>query len=325
MAAVQCDLCPKLCLIPEGESGDCRIRVNLDGVLRAVAYARPCAVHIDPVEKKPMFHFLPGTTALSIATAGCNLHCLNCQNWEISQQPPDRIPAYKTPPAEVAKLASREGCRSVAYTYNDPSVFYEYALESCVEARKRGLKNILVTAGYLNKAPMTRLLEVSDAANIDLKAFSDKFYREVCSGTLKPVLNNLVLARRSGIVLEVTNLLIPTMNDSDKDISALCAWIAENLGRDTPLHFSRFFPRYKLRHLPPTPTGTLEKARDIAKSKGLEFVYVGNITSKTGADTYCPGCGKLLVERRIYSVLKNVVDAKGRCPYCGRKIYGLWK
>jgi len=299
--------------------------VNIDGELLAVAYSRPCALHVDPVEKKPMFHFLPGTTAFSVATVGCNLHCANCQNWEISQQPPDKVPAYKLLPADLADLALKAKCRSVAYTYTDPSVFFEYALDSCVKARAKGLKNILVTAGYLNREPMGRILGVADAANIDLKAFSDNFYREVCGGTLKPVLDNLVLARGAGVVLEVTNLLIPTLNDSDKDIKALCGWMAANLGKDTPLHFSRFFPRYKMKHLPPTPLKTLLKARDIAKAEGLEFVYIGNVAARDGGDTSCPACGKLLVERAGYAVLKNVVEKDGKCPFCGRAIYGLWK
>lgn len=324
MNDIQCGLCPKGCIISDGESGDCRIRVNLNGKLHAVTYGHPCTIHVDPIEKKPLFHFHPGSRAFSIATAGCNMHCRNCQNWEISQQFPDNIPAYKLPPAEVAELAAKNKCKSIAYTYTDPCAFYEYALDCSIKAKEKGIKNILVTAAYLNKAPMKELLKYTDAANIDLKAFSDKFYREVCGGTLKPVLKNLVLARESGIVLEVTNLLIPGLNDSNKMISDLCRWIAENLGTEIPIHFSRFTPRYKMKNLPATPVSTLKKAEKIAKESGLKYIYLGNIISDKSENTYCPECGKELVKRRIYTILNNLIK-DGKCPDCGKKIYGEFR
>jgi pyruvate formate lyase activating enzyme len=320
---VQCDLCPKRCVIEPGQSGECRIRVNLDGKLVAVTYGHPCALHADPIEKKPLFHFLPGTNSLSLATVGCNLHCKNCQNWEISQQNPEDSQAFSLPPERLPGLASQYACRSVSYTYTDPVVYYEYALDSSLRAREAGLKNVLVTAGYINREPFERLCGCVDAARIDLKAFSDDFYREICGATLQPVLESLVTAKSLGVHVEVINLLIPTLNDSDKDIRALCRWMAEYLGRETPLHFSRFFPNYRMKNLPPTPADALLRAREIARTEGLYYTYVGNIMVPDGENTFCPQCRRLLVERRGYSVLKNLIE-KGRCPNCSQEIYGVW-
>lgn len=320
---VQCALCPKGCIIEPGQSGECRIRVNLDGKLVAVTYGRPCSVHVDPVEKKPLFHFLPGTGILSIATVGCNLHCRNCQNWQISQQNPEDSQAYEVPPAELVAVARRQGCQSIAYTYTDPVVYYEYTLDGCIRAREAGLRNVLVTAGYINREPMEKLCRYVDAANIDLKSMSDDFYRDICEATLAPVLATLVLAKSLGVLVEVTNLLIPTLNDSDGDVRALAKWIVENLGVETPLHFSRFHPDYRMRNLPPTPAETLDRARDIARAEGLRYVYIGNITRPEGENTYCHNCGALLVERRRYTIVGNRI-ASGACPDCGTEVYGVW-
>lgn len=320
---VQCTLCPKGCVIGPGESGDCRIRVNVDGRLTAVTWGFPCSIHVDPVEKKPLFHFLPGTSILSLATVGCNLHCKNCQNWEISQASPERSQAIPLEASELPVLARSYQCSSVAYTYTDPVAYYEYALDCSLRAREAGLKNVLVTAGYINDKPWRELCRHTDAANIDLKALSDHFYRDICDATLQPVLNSLVTAKSLGVLVEVTNLVIPTLNDSDRDLQALARWIRTNMGADTPLHFSGFFPQHLMRHLPPTPPATLDRARDLAKAEGLDFVYVGNVTTAGGGDTVCPGCGKLLVERRRYHILENSMQ-NGRCPACGREIYGLW-
>ncbi len=321
---VQCELCPKSCIIEPGQSGDCRVRINIDGVLRTVVYGFPCSTHIDPVEKKPLFHFLPGTNILSLATVGCNLHCKNCQNWEISQCNPEDSNAFMLGPEKVIELARRYRCPSVAYTYTDPVIYYEYTLETAKLARSRNMRNVLVTAGYINEEPWRRLLEYVDAANIDLKAITDEFYRRVCSATLKPVQNALVVAKASGIIVEVTNLVIPTLNDKPEEIRQLARWVKENLGSDTPLHFSGFYPRYQMVHLPQTSLNTLEMARDIAKSEGLEYVYIGNVHSKKGENTYCPNCGKLLIERNIYTILRNELK-DGTCPACGRRIHGVWK
>jgi pyruvate formate lyase activating enzyme len=322
--AVQCKLCPKACVIEPGQSGECRIRVNVDGKLLAVTYGHPCAVHVDPVEKKPLFHFLPGTDILSIATVGCNLHCKNCQNWEISQANPEETPAAELPPQQVATLAVRYDCQSVAYTYTEPLVFYEYTLDSCRCARKLGLRNVLVTAGYINEEPMRRLGEFVDAANIDLKALSDPFYRDICRATLKPVLNTLVVCKSMGILVEVTNLLIPTLNDSDEMLRDLCRWVVQNLGRETPLHFSRFFPQFQMKNLPPTPAQTLDRAKQIAEGEGLHHVYIGNITRPGGEDTFCPRCRQRLVSRQRYHVWENRIES-GKCPDCGTEVYGIWE
>ncbi|HIJ65603.1 MAG TPA: AmmeMemoRadiSam system radical SAM enzyme [Candidatus Hydrogenedentes bacterium] len=320
---VQCELCPKACLIEPGQSGECRVRVNLDGKLVAVTYGYACSVHVDPVEKKPLFHFLPGTGILSIATAGCNLHCQNCQNWQISQRNPEDVSAEAFPPELAAEAAKRYRCLSVAYTYTDPIVFYEYTLDSCIKAREAGLKNVLVTAGYINETPLRKLCQYVDAANIDLKAFSDAFYRDICSGTLAPVLNTLAVAKSLGVMVEVTNLVIPTLNDSDDDLQKLCRWVATNLGNETPLHFSRFHPDFRMKNLPPTPGRTLDRAKEIAKSEGLYYVYIGNIIRQDAGNTYCHVCGRLLIERQGYVILQNVLE-NGKCPDCKTEVYGTW-
>ena len=321
---VRCELCPKSCLIAPGQSGECRIRVNLDGRLSAVTYGYPCSVHVDPVEKKPIFHFLPGTTTFSLATVGCNLHCKNCQNWEISQQNPEDVPAHALSPAEVAAGARHYGCLSVSCTYTDPVVYYEYALDCCRTARENGLKTVLVTAAYIQPDPWRSLLGLVDGVRIDLKALSDPFYREVCDATLQPVLDALVVARDLVPVLEVVHLIIPTLNDSEEALTALCRWIASNLGRDIPLHFSRFFPNYRMKNLPPTSLETLRRARQIAVAEGLRYVYWGNVMEEDTANTTCPGCARALVERKGYSVLANRIQ-DGCCPFCKTRIYGLWE
>jgi len=324
---IRCDLCPKACLLKDGQRGDCRMRANIDGKLLALTYGKPCAIHVDPIEKKPLFHFLPGSSILSIATAGCNLHCKNCQNWEISQTNPEDIPrGYDLPPEKVPLLAKKENVISVAYTYTEPVAYFEYALDSSIKCREAGLKNILVTAACVNPAPWKELCKFTDAANIDLKFMHDKLYREVCDGYLKPVLDNLVAAKKAGVHVEITNLLVPTLNDADKDIQKLCRWIVRNMGGETPLHFSRFFPRYKLKNLPPTPPETLVKARDIAVAEGLKHIYVGNILIKGSQDTLCPNpkCGEALIARRGYRIIHNKIK-KGCCPECNHKIQGVWK
>ena len=323
---VQCELCPKLCLIQPGQSGECRVRINIDGVLRTVVYGYPCSIHIDPVEKKPLFHFLPGSNILSIATVGCNLHCKNCQNWEISQANPEdeNIPAYNCPPERLVAEANKYQCPLIAYTYTDPVVYYEYTYDSAKLAHEAGIRNVLVTAGYINEEPWKKLLQHVDAANIDLKAITEDFYREVCSATLKPVQNALILAKASETHLEVTNLVIPTLNDEPEQMRKLARWIKMNLGADTPLHFSGFYPRYQMRNLPATSLKTLETARKIAMSEGLNYVYIGNVASKEGQNTYCPGCKKLLIERSGYTILQNRLRF-GRCPDCSKEIYGVWR
>jgi len=322
--AVQCELCPKMCIIEPGQSGECRVRINIDDVLTTVVYGFPCSIHIDPVEKKPLFHFLPGTSILSLATVGCNLHCLNCQNWEISQANPEDTPAAPCPPHKLVELAKKNRCLSLAYTYTDPVVFYEYTYDSAKMARQNNIRNVLVTAGYINPEPWQELLKYVDAANIDLKGITEEFYRDVCSGTLKPVLDALVLAKASGILLEVTNLVIPTLNDKPEHLRRLVRWVRQNLGSETPMHFSRFSPRYKMRHLPATSAKTLDMARQIALEEGLHYVYIGNILSAEGQNTYCPSCKSLLIKRSGYTILQNRLS-RGCCPDCGKEIYGVWQ
>lgn len=322
---IQCGICPKGCRIPPGFSGECRVRMNLDGRLHASTYGRPCAVHVDPMEKKPLFHFFPGAMILSIGTAGCNLHCKNCQNADISQGNPEDVPAYDLPPGEVPALADKHGCRHVAYTYNEPLVSYEYTRDCCRVAHGAGLRNVLVTNGYINEKPLLALLPYVDAANVDIKGFSEEFYREVCDGSLAPVLRTVLLMKEAGVHVEVTNLLIPTLNDADGMIDGLCSWMRDQAGSEMPLHFSRFFPCFRMTHLPPTPVESLLRARERARLAGLKHIYVGNAEVPDGDDTFCAGCGERVVERQRYVVKANRVTADGTCPACGKKLYGVWQ
>lgn len=322
--SVQCDLCPKVCVIGPGERGDCRIRVNLDGKLVATTYGLPSAVHIDPIEKKPLNHFHPGKTILSLATVGCNLHCLNCQNWNLSQSNPEDLENHALLPADIVTLARKRAVPMVAFTYSEPIVYYEYAYEGSLAARDAGLETVLVSAGYGNPGPLKRLFGATSAANIDLKSFSDKFYRDVCGATLKPVLDALVLAKESGVWLEVTNLVIPGLNDDPALVADMCKWLVGNLGVDTPLHFSRFHPQYKMKNLPPTPSETLMEAAAIARAEGLRYVYIGNAATSKEQNTYCPNCRQLLVERVGFYIRRMNVRGDGACPGCGFLMAGVW-
>ena len=319
---IRCVLCPKGCELAPGETGDCHVRRNIDGRIRCLTYGHPCSVNIDPVEKKPLYHFLPGSPILSIATAGCNLHCKQCQNWEISQAL--HIGQQSLDPPTAAELAHTHQCPSIAYTYTEPLVSYEYTYDCCKSARQAGLKNVLVTAAFFNPDPLRDICRYVDAANVDLKSFSDDFYRDICDARLKPVLKALEIMKASGVMLEITNLLIPTLNDSIDETRRLCDWIVENLGIETPLHFSRFFPQNQLQHLPPTPVETILQARETALNSGLQFVYVGNMADREGESTRCPACSQLLIERSGYQV-SNHLGADGTCPKCHEHIPGIWK
>ncbi|MCM8819352.1 MAG: AmmeMemoRadiSam system radical SAM enzyme [Candidatus Omnitrophica bacterium] len=323
MIIVQCQLCPKSCIIKEGERGDCRARVNLDGKLVTINYGYPCAIHIDPIEKKPLYHFYPGSPILSLACAGCNLHCKNCQNWEISQANPEDIPAFKLQPSDIVNLTLQENCDMIAYTYTDPFAFYEYTLDISILAKKYNLKNVLVTAGYLNQEPLKRLLEVTDALHIDLKFFDDAMYKKITTATLKPVLDTILLAKKMDVWFEIVHLVIPTLNDDFSLIKKMCIWIKENVGEDTPIHFSRFYPQYLLKNLPLTPIETLRTAVSVAKEVGLNYVYMGNVWGE-GEDTYCPYDGKLLIKRIGYSIKEYNLEKGGRCKFCGGEIPGRW-
>jgi pyruvate formate lyase activating enzyme len=319
---VKCLLCPRYCVLNPGERGNCKARKNLDGKLYSIVYAKPVASYIDPVEKKPLFHFLPGTTALSIGTAGCNLHCKFCQNWSISQANPEDIPSEGLLPEQVIQLAEKNSCSSIAYTYTEPGIFYEYVLDTAKLAKKKGIKNIMVTNAFLNPAPIKELYRYIDAANIDFKAFSKDFYQKICDGMLEPVLDAMKLIKKSGAWIEITNLLIPTLNDKQEIITDMCKWIVNYLGKDTPLHFSRFFPDYMLRDLPATQPSALYKAHDTAKKVGLNYAYIGNMVTDKES-TFCPRCGALVIQRFGFQILQNNMK-NGKCP-CGEKIAGVWK
>ncbi len=321
---VQCKLCPKECKLPQGATGDCKVRVNIGNKLYSMVYGKPCAVHNDPVEKKPMFHFLPGARAYSIATAGCNLHCKFCQNWEISQTPPDQTSNYDLAPKNIVENAIREGCETIAYTYSEPMIYYEYTYDTSVLAKERGIKNILVTASYINPKPLRKLCKVVHAANVDIKAFDEKFYQNICGAKLKPVLDALLIYKEEKVFVEITNLLVTNYNDDMKIVKKMCDWIVKELGDDIPMHFSRFWPMYQLLNVPPTPVATLLNARDIAINSGLKYVYVGNVPGLDAENTYCPGCHQTIIQRTGYFVYYNWVTKEGKCKICGYKINGVW-
>jgi len=296
--------------------------VNRDGKLYSLVYGKPCAVHVDPIEKKPFFHFLPGTTAFSIATAGCVLSCKFCQNWQISQARPEDTDTYDMPPGVVVTNAIDYKCRSIAYTYTEPTAFYEYMYDTAAMARDRKVRNAVHSCGYINEKPLRKLSKYLDAADVDLKAFTEDFYQRICNGSLKPVLNSLRVLKEQGVWLEITNLIIPTLNDDMKKIGEMSRWIVNNLGRDVPLHFSRFIPHYKLSDLPPTPVDTLSEARRTAMDAGLRFVYIGNIRHD-GENTFCPRCRKMLIERKVYTVVQNNI-VSGKCKFCSTAVPGVW-
>lgn len=322
--SVQCLLCPRKCFITDGGRGFCGVRENRGGKLYSLVYAEPVALHVDPIEKKPFFHFLPSTTAFSIATVGCNLRCKFCQNWQISQAKPGEVPSVTMSADEVVLSAVQAGSRSIAYTYSEPTVFYEYMLDITKAAKAAGLKNILHSSGFINEAPLRQLCEYLDAANIDLKGWTSKYYDELCLGSVDDVLRTLKILNEKGVHLEVTNLILPGLNDDEKTIREMCAWIKDNLGEDTPLHFSRFHPMYKMAHLIPTPADTLEKAGRIAKEAGLKYVYIGNLPGNSAENTFCPRCGKIVIKRQGFFVMENNL-LYGKCRFCGEEIKGVWK
>ncbi|HOX54756.1 MAG TPA: AmmeMemoRadiSam system radical SAM enzyme [Candidatus Omnitrophota bacterium] len=321
---VQCHLCPRNCVIPDKKRGFCGVRENRGGVLYTLVYARPCAVHIDPIEKKPLFHVLPGNTAYSVATAGCNLRCKFCQNWDISQALPEEVESFNLSPQELVERAKKAGSRVIAYTYSEPTIFYEYMLDTAKIAKKEGLMNVMHSAGHINEPPLRELCKYLDAANIDLKGFSQDFYSQMSLGNLDSVLQTLKILKQEGVWVEITNLIVPGFNDDPEMIKNMCVWIKDNLGSDTPLHFSRFFPMYKLTNISPTPVETLERAEKIAKDAGLNYVYIGNIPGSLAESTFCPVCRKLIIGRSGYTITENNIE-NGKCKFCGTKIPGIWK
>jgi pyruvate formate lyase activating enzyme len=320
---VECQLCPRRCRVADLERGFCGVRENRGGTYYTLVHSRPAALNIDPIEKKPFFHFLPSTLTFSLATAGCNIHCKFCQNWELSQVRPEQISSFYLPPAAAATEAQRQSCASIAYTYSEPVVFFEYMVDTARAARKKGLRNVVVTNAFIDPEPLRELCRQVDAIKVDLKAFTDKFYREVCNGELKPVLQSLQLLQKHGIWYEIVYLVVPTLNDQEEPIRKMCLWIKRELAPDVPLHFTRFQPMYLLKNLPPTPIESLERARQIALAEGLRFVYLGNVPGHEGENTYCPRCRKTLIRRLGYTVRENNVR-KGTCRFCGERIPGVW-
>jgi pyruvate formate lyase activating enzyme len=322
---LQCEKCPHGCLLMnDGDVGFCRNRVTSNGKMYSIAYGNPCAVHIDPIEKKPFFHFLPTTHAFSIAAAGCNFRCLNCQNWQISQMSPKESANSDLMPEAVVNACVTSGSESIAYTYSEPTTFYEYAYDTAKLARDKNIRNVWKSNGYINEKPLRQLCKVLDGANIDLKTFDDAMYAKLSSGKLAPVLRTIKVLREEGVWLEITNLIIPTWTDNFDTIKRMCEWLCANGLSDAPLHFSRFTPLYKLSQLPSTPTSTLEQAYDIATKSGIQYVYVGNVGGHWAENTRCPKCKKIVVERSALTVLANHIT-QGKCKFCGEKIPGVWR
>lgn len=320
---VKCELCPHGCTLQHNQTGICRVRTCKHGKLYTLAYGNPCAVHIDPIEKKPLYHFLPGSKAFSIATAGCNLRCLNCQNWTISQRSPLETKNYDLMPQQVVENALRYSCKSIAYTYSEPVVFYEYMYDTSKIAKEKGIKNVWITAGYINEYPLKKLCEVIDAANVDLKSFSNEIYKKLNGGTLKPVLRTLEILKEKKVWFEITNLVIPEWTDDLNMIREMVKYLVRKGFENYPLHFSRFFPMYKLSNLYPTPIEILKKARKIALEEGMKFVYIGNVPNIDAQNTYCPNCNKIIIKRKGYKILENNI-INGKCKFCNYTIPGVW-
>ncbi len=320
----RCNLCPHQCIVADGARGLCGVRENQGGIYRTLIYGRLCARHVDPIEKKPLFHFLPGTRAFSIATAGCNVECQFCQNWDISQAAPEAVEAVYTRPEEVVELARRYDCASIAYTYSEPTVFYEYSLDTSRAGKEAGVHSVSITNGFIRPDPMKQLCEVLSAVKVDLKAFTEEFYKKYVLGELQPVLDTIVLLKGLGMHTEVVTLLIPGLNDSDSEIRDLSRWLVKNVGPDVPLHFSRFYPAYKMTNLAKTPEATVIRAREIAVSEGVHYAYVGNLQGHEYESTYCASCGKRIIERFGFHV-GEVQVKDGKCGYCATAIPGVWQ
>jgi pyruvate formate lyase activating enzyme len=316
---VQCQLCPHFCTVKNNETGRCRIRKNIEGKLYSLVFGSPGAVNIDPIEKKPLYHFLPGSRSLSIGTAGCNLSCMHCQNFDLSQNSVEDHSKIDLPPKEVILHAQENDVRSISYTYNEPTIFIEYLLKTAALAKKHDLKNVIVSNGFINPGPLEDICELIDAANIDLKAFTEEFYDEICGASLAPVLKTIKTLFKRKVWLELTMLLIPGKNDSPEEIEKACMWIKENLSDTVPIHFSRFMPMFRMQDIGPTPKKTLLAAEKIAK-KHLKYVYIGNMQTKSGTDTRCPDCQALLIKRDYYTTEMHI---QGNTCRCGRAFDGI--
>lgn len=320
---IQCDLCPLACTVADGKRGSCGVRENREGAFYSLVHGRVAAANVDPIEKKPIFHYLPGTLAFSVGTAGCNVHCKFCQNWNLSQSRPEQISAQYASPERIAGLASECGCPTIAFTYSEPVVFSEFLMDAADAGHEAGIRSIVVSNGFMQQAALEAAYGKMDAVKIDVKAFSDTFYRSVVKGRLKPVLDTLVTLRKMGKWLEMVYLVVPTLNDSEEELRGLAQWVKANLGEDVPLHFTQYHPGYRLMDLPVTPVATLERAKAIADAEGLHYVYIGNVPGHPAQNTYCPKCRALLVERVGFAANRMLIE-KGQCPFCQYPIPGVW-
>ncbi len=320
---IVCQLCPKQCELEDGERAPCRVRENREGVGYTLAYGNPALIQEDPIERKPFFHVLPGSRALSISTAGCNLDCKFCEVWDMALEYPENVYAHDVPPEKVIQHAEESNVQSVSYAFGEPVIFYEYMWDIAKLAKDAGFLNVAHTAGYIRPEPVRELAPLLDAANVDLKSFDDEFYRQVVGGELSPILDSLKILRDEGVHIEITNILIPDLNDNMDMIEQMCQWIADELGADIPLHFARFYPLYKLSELPRTPVSTMEEARDIALKAGLKFPYIARVSEHEGENTFCPGCGEKIIDRVGFVIDEMHID-NGRCAFCDAEIPGKW-
>ena len=322
---VQCSLCNHRCIISHSKRGLCGVRENRDGKLYTLVYGRAISLNVDPIEKKPIFHLFPGSTSFSMAAVGCNFQCLQCQNHDISQMPKGqdgRIEGSEVSPSKIISLTKQYRCRSISYTYTEPTIYFEYAYDTARQGSQEGIKNIFVTNGYMTEEALKAIQPYLDAANVDLKSYNEKFYKEICGAKLKPVLENLKWMRQMGIWIEITTLVIPTLNDSDHEFEEIAQFIV-SLGPEVPWHISAFYPTYKMLNLPRTPASLLHRAREIGIKAGLRYVYCGNIPGEEGEDTFCPSCGRRVIERMGFRVTRNDI-IKGECRHCHTKIEGVW-
>jgi len=320
---VKCVLCPRECQVADVERGYCGVRENQGGSYQTLVYGALCSANVDPIEKKPLFHYLPGTNAFSIATAGCNIECKFCQNWQISQFRPEQVQSVEVPPKRLVAVCRADRCPTIAYTYSEPVVFYEYMHDVAALARAQGIGSVMISNGYIQEQPLRELCRHLTGVKIDFKAFSEKFYVESCAGELKPVLKTLEILKDIGIWFELVILIIPTLNDSEDEIERMSRWVLAHLGPDVPMHFTRFHPTYRMTNLPRTPITTLERCRRIALDAGVHYVYAGNVATHPGENTYCHGCGREIIKRVGFRVVHNRI-ADGKCPHCGTHIPGIW-
>lgn len=323
-STVQCRLCFRNCPIPLDGRGSCFARENRNGTLYTLTYGHPVAIHIDPIEKEPLFHFLPGTDTLCAGSATCNFACEYCINWEIALRKPEEVESVPTTAEELVQIALRESVPTICFTYNEPTQQYEYILDVVRLAKEKGLRTTFHTNGGINPPPLEFVLPYIDSVAVDLKGFTNTFYKDIVHAELAPVLRTLEVLKKHGVWFEIVNLVIPTLNDQPDDISRMCRWIVKHLGPEIPIHFSRFFPSYKLTRLPPTPLQTLEQAHDIAKEMGIHHVYIGNVPGHKYAHTYCPKCGEILIQRQMFLV-SSIGLSEGHCQYCGEAIPGVWE